>query len=183
MKKRLFAILALLPFIYSTATGADDTGTSTAKAEIVDYGLFKLTGTQQDVANPDTLDGSERNATGAQFLQKTDKIPAKIGAQFGFRYKITGDTERGSADFKMVVSHPAIKNEKGEVETQYSTTETLPVKNGVVSEVSGYSLDRPEELVPGVWTFEIWYHGKKLASQSFTVLAPDAAAKGTGNTP
>ncbi len=51
-----------------------------------------------------------------------------------------------------------IKNEKGEVERQYSTTETLPTKNGYVSEVSGYSLDRPEELVPGVWTFELWYH-------------------------
>ena len=133
-------------------------------------------GAKQRTANSKTLDGEQQNAEGARFTEQTDRIPAKLGVQFGFRYKITGVTEQGTDEFKKVVTHPPIKNEKGEIERQYSTKETLTTKNGYVSEVSGYSLDRPEELVPGVWTFELWYHGQKVVSQSFTVFTPTSKA-------
>jgi hypothetical protein len=33
-----------------------------------------------------------------------------------------------------------------------------------------YSLDEDWELVPGDWTFEIWYENRKLTSQTFTVV-------------
>jgi hypothetical protein len=164
-----------------------------AEGQVLEFGLFELVGPQQRVANARTLDGEQLNAEGARFSKRIDRIPAIPGVAFGFRYKITGVTEQGTAEFKKVVTHPPIKNEKGEIERQYSTTETLSAKNGYVSEVSGYSLDRPEELVPGVWTFELWYHGQKVVSQSFTVYTPtnktpakvpanDAKRKGAGET-
>lgn len=147
-----------------------------AKGEVLEFGLFELVGPQQKVANKDTLDGSERNASGARFTDQTDQILATLGVQFGFRYKILGVAEDKSAEFKIVVTHPPIKNEKGETEREYSTKEKLPVKNGYVSEVTGYSLDRHEELVPGVWTFAVFYRDQKLVSQSFTVSLPERAS-------
>ncbi len=164
----LLALLSLLTF----ARAADPAPKVTPTGQVLEFGLIELVGVQQRAANPKTLDGEQQNAEGARFTEQTNRIPATPGVQFGFRYKITGVTEQGTAEFKKVVTHPPIKNEKGEVERQYSTTETLPTKNGYVSEVSGYSLDRPEELVPGLWTFELWYHGQKVVSQTFTVYTP-----------
>ena len=33
----------------------------------------------------------------------------------------------------------------------------------------GYGFENDWEIVPGEWSFEIWFEGRKLASQSFTV--------------
>jgi hypothetical protein len=48
--------------------------------------------------------------------------------------------------------------------------DTLPVK-AVVGAIryDGYQFEEPFETVPGRWTLEVWYKGRKLASQSFTV--------------
>ena len=143
------------------------------KGEVIEFGTFELAGPQLTVPNAKTLDGAERNAPAARFTRQTDKIPAQVGIQFGFRFKLTNLQEASSVDLKTIVKHPPIKNEKGVVEREYTLTTTLTVTDGYVSEVTGYSLDRPEELVPGVWVFEHWYRGQKLVSQSFTVVAPD----------
>ena len=62
--------------------------------------------------------------------------------------------------------------------------ETRPVRDGRVVGGAGYRLDRPEELEPGVWTFEIWYRDMKLVSQSFDVYDEAAqAAADSGEAP
>jgi hypothetical protein len=33
----------------------------------------------------------------------------------------------------------------------------------------GYTFDSAAELIPGVWTFEIWQEDKKIAEQRFEV--------------
>jgi hypothetical protein len=115
-----------------------------------------LAGPQLTVPNAKTLDGAERNAPAVRFTRQTDKIPAEIGIQFGFRFKFTNIPEAKSVDLKTIVKHPPIKNEQGVVEHEYTLTTTLPVTDGYVSETTGFSLGQPEELVPGVWVFEHW---------------------------
>jgi hypothetical protein len=141
------------------------------KGEVIEFGTFELAGPQLTIPNAKTLDGAERNAPAARFTRQTDKIPAQVGTQFGFRFKLTNLPAVGSVDLKTIVKHPPIKDEKGVVEREYTVTTTLPVTDGYVSEVTGYSLDRPEELVPGVWIFEHWYRGRKLVTQTFSVVA------------
>ncbi|CAN5589010.1 hypothetical protein BH09VER1_BH09VER1_40780 [soil metagenome] len=168
MKAIYASILSLAALSFSFASNP----AVSTKGKILDYGEFKLLGPQQNIANPSTLDGREQNGPAAQFSSQTDRVPATLGVQFGFRYKITGVTEINQADFKFIVTHPPIKNEKGEIEREYTVHESLPVHDGVVSETTGYSLDRPEELVPGIWKFEMWYHDHPLLTQSFTVYSP-----------
>lgn len=169
----LLALLSLCTF----ARAADRSLKVTPKGRVLEYGLFELVGAEQREANAKTLDGEQQISEGARFYEQTNRVPAMPGVRFGFRFSITGVTEQDTAEFKKVVTHPPIKNEKGEVERSYSTTETLPTRNGYVSEVSGYSLDRFEELVPGFWTFELWYHGQKMVSQAFTVYTPPKSAR------
>jgi hypothetical protein len=35
-----------------------------------------------------------------------------------------------------------------------------------------YTLDEPWAVVPGTWTFELWYRDRKLVEQSFTLVQP-----------
>lgn len=170
--------LKLLPFVLISLVASTFAAEPNAKpkGQVLEFGTFELVGPQQTVPNAKTLDGAERNAAAARFTRQTDKIPAEAGVQFGFRFKLTNLPESGTVDLKTIVKHPPIKDEKGVVQRGYTVTTTLPVTDGYVSEVSGYSLDRPEELVPGAWVFEHWYGGKKLVSQAFTVVAPSRAS-------
>jgi hypothetical protein len=37
----------------------------------------------------------------------------------------------------------------------------------------GYGFDNAWEIVPGVWTEQIWYQDRMLAERSFTVSKPE----------
>jgi hypothetical protein len=37
----------------------------------------------------------------------------------------------------------------------------------------GYGFDNDWEIVPGVWTEQIWYQDRTLAERSFTVSEPE----------
>jgi hypothetical protein len=149
------------------------------KGEVLEYGLYEAIGRVIIRANPRTLTGKQRGAHEIRLIKQTDRVPATLGTVFDFRFQITGILGRDYVDLlgrdyvdlQKVVKHPPIKNVKGEIETQYSVTEREPIKDGVVSGFTGYTLDHAEELIPGVWTFELWYHDHKLISQSFTVYA------------
>jgi hypothetical protein len=170
--------LILLPFaligLLAPTFAADPV--AKPKGQVLEFGTFELVGPQQTVPNARTPDGAERNAPGARFTRQTDKIPAEAGVQFGFRFKLTNLPEAGTVDLKTIVKHPPIKDDKGVVQRGYTVTTTLPVTDGYVSEVTGYGLDRPEELMTGAWVFEHWYGGKKLVSQAFTVVAPSKSS-------
>jgi len=79
-------------------------------------------------------------------------------------------TEKDTADYKLVVIHPPFKNVKGEIERQYSAVKSWPTQDFTLTTITGYRLNHSEELVPGIWTFEIWYHTQKVVSQSFNVV-------------
>jgi hypothetical protein len=59
------------------------------------------------------------------------------------------------------------------------TNETIYRNETVVTRSIGklhfrsYTLEEQWELVPGVWTFELWSHDRKLGEQSFTLIASD----------
>jgi Domain of unknown function (DUF3859) len=141
------------------------------QGSVIEFGIIKSLGPTERTQAPETLSGTQSAAHGPKFGEHTTRIPAKLGTSFGFWFLLTGITERESVELKKVVKHPKMKNSRGQDEVQYTTTDTRPVANGMVFAGAAYRLERPEELKPGSWTFEIFYHGKKLVSQSFTVYA------------
>lgn len=174
----LLLFIALLVFVLAAPGSAAETKSGgTPRGEVVEFGITKSTGDEHVKQNPDTLDGREATVRGGpKFAAHTTFVPAKLGTSFGFSFLLSGIDETNSVDLKKIVKHPPMKNAKGEEEVQYTMTETMPVRNGRVLAGAGYSLDRPEELEPGIWIFEIWYRDKKLVSQSFTVYDEAALA-------
>jgi hypothetical protein len=37
---------------------------------------------------------------------------------------------------------------------------------------TGYRFDHDWEVVPGTWTFQLWYEGRMAAEQKFTIVSP-----------
>ncbi len=150
---------------------------SAPKGEVLEFGIYQSVTDKTTAANPDTPNGTRTTAKKVEFTEHTDKIPGTKGTSFGIRYKITGLSEQDSVSLKKVVKHPPFKNRKGEMESEYSLELKPKVKDGTVISVEGYGLGGSNDTTPGAWTFEIWYHDQKLASQSFTVVSPSAPKK------
>ena len=170
--------VALLVFVLTArAPAAEPKIGGTPRGEVVEFGITKSTGEEHLKRNPDTLDGQQSTARGSpKFAEHTTFVPAKLGTSFGFSFLLSGIDGTSSVELKKIVKHPRMRNAKGEEEVQYTMIETRPVRNGRVVGGAGYSLDRPEELEPGIWTFELWYRDMKLVSQSFTVYDEAALA-------
>ncbi len=179
MKRHLPLILITLLGLQAPSQAEDTLPKPGVKGEVLEFGLFEPVGQQTITPDSHALSGKALHSPGVHFTKQTTQVPATLGVLFGFSFNLTGVTEQGSAEYKKVITHPPIRNAKGEIEREYSTTITRPTNNGYLYSVCGYRLNRPEELVPGVWTFEIWYHDKTIVSQSFTVLGPDGSSTKT----
>ena len=143
---------------------------SEVKGEVLEFGIIESVGAEKAVASPESAFGKAVSAPGARFIERTNQIPANLGTTFAFKFKITGVTEKDTADYKLVVIHPPFKNAKGEIERQYSAVKSWPTQDFTLTTITGYRLNHSDELIPGIWTFEIWYHSQKVVLQSFNVV-------------
>ena len=124
-------------------------------AEILGYGLYTV-----DPAAP----GSP------QLTATTHTVPLRPGVMFGFQYRVAGAPTGGLVTIKEVVlfppaglrlpGKPPIPLESDEATVKIG--DTLPLT---------WKFDNPWELVPGLWTLQVWSGDRKLVEQSFTAAA------------
>lgn len=151
--------------------------------EITEYGIYK-TDTESSTAAPGTASGKIEEVSNIKLLEATTTVPAKVGVEFGFRYKIvgqpnaatnaqTGATIAGQAsgvvNLKNVTHIPApgIRNPQTK---NVTLTSVFSQDHRVGEELYRlYRFTDPWEVVPGLWTLEIWDGDRKLASQAFLV--------------
>jgi hypothetical protein len=109
-----------------------------------------------------------------KLLKNTTNVPARLGLRFGFRYEILGPLTNVPITLTMVGIHPPIRNP---VTGRTETRNAYRLTSRVGSAYTSYSLDDASDLVPGPWTFEVWYGGKKLCEQSFLVVPDEEPSK------
>jgi hypothetical protein len=141
------------------------------RIDIVEYGIYtaKMTGER---AAPNAVMGAVASLGDVQHAVTTRTIPAQQGVRFGFRYKIVGAPENARTLIHIVtifpspgLTNPATR--KTASRSEYDATATI---GG--TEYQDYGLDNAWEVVPGRWTMQIWYQGRKLAEQTFTIGKP-----------
>jgi len=142
-------------------------------AEIIEFGYYKKNSEPKRYKNPGTVSGYVQEGGDVELIEKTDRIPAEKNRLFGFKFRVTGLTNMLSTQLVLKVTHPEIKRGNGSVATSYSYPILLDVKDGVIENQAGYSLDHGYELVAGEWTFELWYYKQKIVSQTFFTYFPD----------
>lgn len=162
MRMLAFAILALLSI--SPAAEVQVQGIT-----IVEYGVYTadLQSTTRDASGV-----LVSTSTNFRRVVATDRVPAKIGSRFGFRYTVVGAPQGQTVEIRKVTIYPPQGLQSPTMAQPLRHFERkLSVEIGKTT-YTGYKLDDPWELVPGPWTFELWYGGRKLAEQKFTVVAP-----------
>jgi hypothetical protein len=163
----MIALLIILAFCTApfSALGAQIDG-----VDIVNYGIY--------VADDnDEARSAEKNAAeqGSQekvwkLLKKGDRIPAKMATSFGIEYIIKGAPEGEPVKITLRYLHPMISNpETGKKYTSQEVSIAALVGKKVHE---GYTFDHEWELVTGAWVIQVFYDGRKLAEQYFTIYKP-----------
>ncbi len=142
------------------------------RIEIVEAGIYRAE-TDAIERAPGTATGKRNILSDTELVALTTRIPAKIGVHFGMRYRPVGQPKGASVRLISVTQYPApgLKNpDTGAVKTRGDNMLFATV--GAIN-YRGYVFEYDWEMVPGIWTFELWDGAKrKLASQAFEVVKP-----------
>ncbi|MGC2076529.1 MAG: DUF3859 domain-containing protein, partial [Xanthobacteraceae bacterium] len=124
--------------------------------EVLDYGIYSV----------------EVQSSQVRLAKATTTVPAERGMEFGIRYKIDGAPVGAAVSLTEVTIFPSpgMRPPTASHPVRSSKTATK-AKIGEVS-YTGYRLEDPWELMPGVWVIQLWYGDRKVAQENFTVVAP-----------
>ncbi|MEH6407959.1 MAG: DUF3859 domain-containing protein [Leeuwenhoekiella sp.] len=127
------------------------------------YGICTVkTLTSEKMENTPT--GTHNVSTNFKLIEKTDRIPIKIGQQFGVDYLLKSDIYT-EIPVEFVWTFPeSITNENGEVFKEIKYTRNVSTNE---NNHSTYTLNENYLLVKGEWKYEVLYKGKKIYQRKF----------------
>ena len=114
--------------------------------------------------------GTIGTAVNWHFVSGTPDVADKVGTQFGIEFRIDGAPAGDGVTLHLVLAFPpqGIRN-PNTGDMMHAANIAFPnMKIGVLC-VLGYGFDSAWEIVPGVWTEQIWYQDHMLAERTFTV--------------
>lgn len=137
--------------------------------DVIGKGIYRVE-IGKTVSRPDVPGGTVAPPVRFALIENTTTVPARIGVEFGFAYRVIGEPAGAEVTLGFVSTYPAPGLADPEKETPLRTGRYELNKKIGEPLYSGYGFEYDWELVPGIWTFEIWYDGRKLAEESFTVV-------------
>jgi hypothetical protein len=141
------------------------------RIDIVDYGTYTAR-TEGHLTAPGTAAGRWSTLGNIQHATTTQTVPAQLGTRFGFSYVVVGEPQGMLVSLHVVTIYPSpgLNNpanpparERDEYDRAVHVGEEL---------YTGYRFDHDWEVVPGTWTFQLWYEGRMAAEQKFTIVSP-----------
>ena len=162
MKRFLCVLLGLLFTVAAQAEDWPQISTLTIARGI--YKIRRMPGvveTHSEHGFTDTV--SDYNLT-----ESADNIPACLGLTFGFQYSLIGTPVGSPLALHSVTIPPQDLHDPQVAKSIHTVTSDL---NGMIGGegFSAYTFDYPWELVPGVWTFQLWYGDQQILEEKFNV--------------
>jgi hypothetical protein len=179
MRYLLLLVVALLPGMADEAQARREFPAQIAKnprtpkittIEILEKGVFKAQALDP-LQNRNSPTGVVRALATVALAESTTTIPSKQGMHFGIRYVVHGFPRGARVPIKVVQHYPKAGLHNPRTNKTTFTYQQTSLKTIGDSNFEGYHLESAWELVPGIWTFEIWYDGRKLAEQKFELTA------------
>ncbi len=104
------------------------------------------------------------------FVSDAPDVAGKVGAQFGIEFRIDGTPPGDGVTLHVVLTFPpqGIRN-PNTGDFMHAAKIAFPNMKIGARCLLGYGFDNDWEIVPGVWTEQIWYQDRMLAERSFTV--------------
>ena len=108
-----------------------------------------------------------------KFLRGLNRIPLRKGVTFGVEFTPKNLAENQWAELDVVTVYPEPGVRPPGAKQNYSTN-LAPIlvvgKNTNSANLYLYQLAEDWELIPGVWRFEFYSHGQKIAEQAFELF-------------
>jgi hypothetical protein len=157
------SVLAAVGLTLAAATGAQ---AQDVRVDVTEFGIYAADRTSQG-----------RNAAGIgqstisnpKLAVSTHNIPAQRGVIFGFRYKVIGPSTGDEVELTKVATFPPPGLRPPGTSAPVPRTERSLLNKVGETRFTSYILSEDYEVVPGVWTIELWSGGRRLASESFTL--------------
>jgi hypothetical protein len=169
--RRCFKITLLALLTVSCSVAADAEG---LKGRIVGGGTYTVTNRYKELKNFGGDSGVNRfYKDPPTFTAVTDRIPAKLGVRFGIVFELTNlpKSQNATVEIVLVTIHPPLRTRDGTTATrnEQQVRRAVRGRDRIVS-WTGFGFDRREDLVPGIWTFEVRSYGKLLCKKDFRVV-------------
>lgn len=163
MKKFLFFTILPLSLCSYIKVNAQQKDASFKFSEI-SYGTYRSQTVEKE-SMAESPSGDHKVVTKQILLKKTEKIPAKIGTEFGTEYKLTGNSKdivtlQLEWVFPKEITDPVKKVSFKSIKYPID----LPAN---ATNASTYSLDNDFEVVKGPWQLNIYYNEKIIYSKKF----------------
>jgi len=118
----------------------------------------------------DTPTGTVGTDVNWHFVLDSPHVAGKAGTQFGIEFRLEGTPAGDGVTLHAAFTFPpqGIRN-PNTGDMMHTAKVAFPnMKIGALCLI-GYGFDNGWEIVPGVWTEQIWYQDRMLAERSFTV--------------
>ena len=118
--------------------------------------------------------GTIGSAVNWHFVSNATEVAGQVGTQFGIEFRIDGHPIGDDVTLHLVLNFPpqGIRN-PNTGDMMHTANIAFPnLKIGALC-LLGYGFDNAWEIVPGVWTAQIWYQDRMLAERTFTVSKPE----------
>jgi len=143
----------------------------TSDAEVVSYGLYtdKAQGLAVAPGSPAGLLEFSIGGEGPTLQRETDRVPARLGVNFGFAYIVHGKPAGQRIPVRIVYRFPEMTNPK-----DGKTWSSCEIQSVTCLECPGaaarWHFTEPWEIVPGKWTFQVFHKDRLLLEKTFTVV-------------
>lgn len=138
------------------------------RVDVDEYGIYGGK-TESAVPAPDSPAGKIERLDQMHLSASTRAIPGQRGVRFGYHFKVVGSPPGAVVPLRMVTIFPGggLRDPKAQqAQRQSEYVAGVPIGEG---RYGGYTMSEDWEVVPGIWTFQIWYGDKKMAEQHFMV--------------
>ena len=172
----VISLLAAVPSVAGAQTATVPAPAATVSGVIV---INAGTYTAESVSAPSRAGqlsptGTVGTASNWHFVSNSTDVAGQVGTQFGIEFRIAGNPVGDGVTLHMVLNFPpqGIRN-PNTGDMMHTANIAFPnLKIGALC-LLGYGFDNAWEIVPGVWTEQIWYQDRMLAERTFTVSKPE----------
>ena len=138
------------------------------RVDIIEFGVYSAV-VESVQKSETTAMGHYSTLTDIKLKAETDTVCARLGERFGIRYVVVGQPRSTVVELDWVTRFPppGVINARGK---QFAVSELKDTKKIGDEAFRSYTFEEAWEMVPGVWSLEFHYKGRKLGEKKFTVL-------------